>query len=153
MNEKMLLQLKSPIIIIHSQDEIDGTSSEEVKHSAKVKLRQLNSDVSHTAGLEGELKLAIGARVMLRRNLDMEDGLVNGSIGALLEFVCVRDTVKELYIKFDNGICKKIARSKIIFELLKGIYVFRNQFLISFSYALTFYKLQGLSLNKLLCPH
>jgi len=142
MNEEMLLQLKSPIITIHSKDEIDGTSSEKVKHSANV-----NSDVSRTAGLEGELKLAIGARVMLRRKFNMEDGLVNRSIGTLLEFVYVRDTAKELYIKFDNGICKKIARSIIPFELLKGIYVFRNKFPISLPCALTIHKSPGISLS------
>jgi len=47
----MLLQLKSPIITIHSQDEIDDTSSEKVKYSEIIKLNELNSDVSRASDM------------------------------------------------------------------------------------------------------
>ena len=41
---------------------------------------------AHTGGLDGELHLAIGAKVMLTVNFDLRDGLVNGA----------RDTVEAI---------------------------------------------------------
>ena len=39
-------------------------------------LDKMNSDCNLTAGLEAKLSLAVGARVMLRRNIDTKSGLV-----------------------------------------------------------------------------
>ena len=44
-------------------------------------------DPKFTAGLPTEIKLAIGARVMLTRNVDSTDGLVNGSQGTVVGFI------------------------------------------------------------------
>ena len=41
-------------------------------------LQKLNKDSNLTAGLEAELVVAIGARLMLRQNMDTKHGLVNG---------------------------------------------------------------------------
>jgi hypothetical protein len=41
----------------------------------------MNSDCNLTAGLEAVLQVAVRARVMLRRNIDVSSGLVNGAVG------------------------------------------------------------------------
>ena len=50
---------------------------------AAEKLEKLNKDSNLTAGLEAVLYLAVGARVMLRRNIDTTNGLVNGACGTV----------------------------------------------------------------------
>ena len=47
-------------------------------------LDKLNTDCNMTASLEAKLSLAVGACVMLRRNIDTKAGLVNGAIGMVL---------------------------------------------------------------------
>lgn len=64
-------------------DEIDETSSHKWSKKAQKQLEKLNNDSNLTAGLEAELILAVGARVMLRRNIDTKQGLVNGAIGTV----------------------------------------------------------------------
>ena len=48
------------------------------------KLAKLNDDCNMTASLEAKLLLAVGARVMLRCNIDTNAGLVNGAIGTVV---------------------------------------------------------------------
>ena len=47
-----------------------------------------------TAGLEAKLSLAVGARAMLRRNIDTKAGLVNGAIGTILAITACHVTVQ-----------------------------------------------------------
>ena len=46
------------------------------------------------AELEAVLNLAVGTIVMLRRNIDVKAGLVNGAIGTLLAVLPSRVTIK-----------------------------------------------------------
>ena len=148
MNERMLQRLGVTTVSIASIDELDRVACSKTKQLADKKLKQLTSDASRTAGLETELKLAIGARVMLRRNIDMNKGLVNGCMGTVLGFTYAFDSsVKELKISFDSGLDIAISRINVPFELIKGVYVHRKQFPVSLAYAITVHKCQGLSLE------
>ena len=60
-------------------DEIDETTSACIwTNKAANALNKVNKDCNLTAGLEAKLTFAIGARVMLCRNIDTKNGLVNG---------------------------------------------------------------------------
>ena len=80
-----LTSVKAPEICkIPCIDEIDETMGTQRwnKRSAE-QLQKLNKECNLTAGLEAELVIAVGARVMLRRNLNTKQGLVNDAIGML----------------------------------------------------------------------
>eukprot|EP00972_Heterocapsa_arctica_P089253 13162707-Heterocapsa_arctica.AAC.1 len=58
-----------------------------------------------TGGLESLLELVVGARVMLRMNLDIPDGLVNGATGWIqqLDFHPDGIIVVGVWVRFDDG--------------------------------------------------
>ena len=106
-------------------------------------LEKLNLDCSRTAGLEAVLTLAIGARVMLRRNIDVTMGLVNGAMGTVVGIYSTH-----VLIKFDH-IDKPCEIEKITtkFMLMKNMYVHRKQYPLILAFAITIHKCQGLSLD------
>ena len=81
----MLARLDSEKHERFCSDEVDETKSANKWHKkAAEQLDKLNKDCNNTAGLQAVLKVAVGARVMLRCNIDTKAGLVNGAIGTVL---------------------------------------------------------------------
>ena len=80
----MLHQLTSNIQEIACTDEVDETNStcKWDKGIDKI-LQKLNTDCNNTAGLEAKLVLTVGAKIMLRCNIDTKAGLVNGALGTV----------------------------------------------------------------------
>ncbi|XP_064399479.1 ATP-dependent DNA helicase PIF6-like [Halichondria panicea] len=141
-NSDLLNTLDSKIIPLRCRDVIDegACANGEWNKQAEKRLTEMNKDSSLTAGLEEVLHLAVNARVMLRRNLSTEDGLVNGAIGTVLEIES-----KHVTVKFDRvAEPYKVTRVANRFCVL---YISRNQFPLIVAYAVTIHKSQGLSLD------
>ena len=116
---------------------------QKVVKKAAEQLEKLNNDCNMTAGLEAKLVLAIGARVMLRRNIDTTIGLVNGAIGTVL---CI--SKEQIKVKFDHiSAPYDMERVQSKFMVMKNFYVYRQQFPLMLAYAITIHKSQGLSLD------
>ena len=94
----MLACLDSEVHQIECIDEVDETTSKRKwTKKADDQLKKLNNDCNMTAGLEAILMMAVGARVMLRRNIDTKIGLVNGALGTVVSI-----TGSYITVKFDH---------------------------------------------------
>ena len=81
----MLSRLQADTKEIPCVDEVDETTGTfKWNKKATEEMKKLNSNSNLTAGLEAVLQVAIGARVMLRRNIDTAVGLVNGAVGTVM---------------------------------------------------------------------
>ena len=137
-NAKMLSRLDAEIKEIPCMDEVDETQGT-CKWSRKAKdaLEKMNTDCNLTAGLEALLNIAVGVRVMLRRNIDTRSGLVNGAVGA-----------HHISVQFDGmQYPYDVERVKSKFMIMKKMYVHRKQFPLILALAVTVHKCQGLSLD------
>ena len=129
-NQQMLEKCDSKVQELPCVDEIYETSSTH-KWNKKVTehLQKLNQDCNTTAGLEAKLTLAVGARVMLRRNLDTAAGLVNGALGTVEKIS--RHVVT---VRFDHmSTAYDLEKVKSRFMVMKNFYVYRKQFPIILS--------------------
>ncbi|XP_043275424.1 ATP-dependent DNA helicase PIF7-like [Venturia canescens] len=146
LNEAMLDRIPSKEIHLVAEDLIDKPS---FKNRVTKILHRWEDDISQTAGLARVISIKIGSKVMLRRNIDVTIGLVNGTIGEVVSVSESLDgsTIKGVTIKLTNGMQYDIERVSVKFEVIDGVYVTRRQFPLCVSYAISFHKSQGLSLK------
>ena len=124
LNNEMLARLSSKIHDLVCTDELDQTASTHKWTKKSLKTYELSSDCNMTAGLEAKLSLAVGARMMLRCNIDTKAGLVNGTLGTVLSITAERVTVQ-----FDHMTKSyNVAMVKSKFMVIKNFYVYRKQF-------------------------
>jgi hypothetical protein len=132
----------------------------------------VNSDTRFTGGLPSVISLAIGAKVMLIRNIDVSDGLVNGAQGTVIGFSKSGPEVCVVLIEFNDpavGITTRqntkyvtevrklpsatpIQKSEISFTVNsknKGLTITRYQFPLKLAWGCTIHKVQGLTVSKI----
>uniref|UniRef100_A0A1X7VVN9 DNA helicase Pif1-like 2B domain-containing protein n=1 Tax=Amphimedon queenslandica TaxID=400682 RepID=A0A1X7VVN9_AMPQE len=131
--DEMLGLLKSPTITIKCVDVIDVTSGfNEWTERAKRALKKLDKVYNNTAGPVSKLTIAVGARVMLRCNIDTASGLVNGAIGTVLAI-----TSKRVKVQFDNrNEPYDVKKVNCKFSVMKCIHIFRAHFPLILSFAI-----------------
>uniref|UniRef100_A0A1X7UA53 ATP-dependent DNA helicase n=1 Tax=Amphimedon queenslandica TaxID=400682 RepID=A0A1X7UA53_AMPQE len=143
-NELMLESLETEKIELACVDVFDERSNTaKFDKKQEKKLEILKDQPSKTAGLETVLSLEVGCRVILRRNIDVTVGLVNGAIGTVIGIYATRITIKFDHIDVPCDIERVTSR----FMLSKNLYIHRIQFPIILSYAITIQKCQGLPLD------
>lgn len=161
-NLKMLDSLSTHSFVIPCIDKYPREFSERMINRVK-EMRQTD-----TGGLAFELKLKIGARIMLLSNIDIDDRLINGQIGTVAHIVSRNSRVEIIYIKFDDNKAGLKAQRKDKFARYSQIVpierteanfslnnkgnslnsITRTQFPLMLSYGCTIHKVQGLTLNS-----
>ena len=58
--------------------------------------------ISETDSLASQLKLTIGAQVMLTSNLGIENRLMNGLVGMVAQLKYINNKVSVAYVKFND---------------------------------------------------
>ena len=147
----MLKELPGEEIHLSSIDSVDCPVH--LRNKVSKKLNQYIEDSSLTAGLEKVIIIKIGCKIILRRNIDISLGLVNGAIGTITSVkysIDERNVVDSITIKFDNGKQHVLEKVNSKFQILDKAFVIRCQFPISHAYAITIHKPQGLTLNNVL---
>ena len=132
------------MVKINSIDEYDETGGIKWTKKASVELGKMNKDCNMTAGLEAELVLAVGARVMLRRNRATSSGLVIGALGIVTSIH--KDSIEVTFDHTPNARFK-IERVKSKFQVMRRYFVCRKQFPLILAYAVTIHQSQGISLD------
>nr|XP_022310999.1 uncharacterized protein LOC111116305 [Crassostrea virginica] len=143
--------------------EIDAQDFKKDSSSGNLKLISKPMTKSRTDGLCSSLLLGLNARVMLTRNCNVDDGLVNGVMGHVSRFVygqgSAAKTVLAVEVIFDNmNVGKKTGKktrygnSVLIERVQEDIQekksTVRHQFPLRLSWACTSHKVQGMTVDK-----
>ncbi|XXG85322.1 hypothetical protein AAC387_Pa11g0418 [Persea americana] len=140
-NEEKLRSLGGEVITYIAQDEGEESGKKQLKQGIAPQ----------------ELELCLGARVMLLKNLDPMNGLVNGATGTVTGFVKSRRKVlssicaKQVLprVQFDSKL--EIEVEPDSWDVMDGDVVLatRRQVPLTLAWALSIHKCQGLTLDRL----
>jgi len=131
-----------------------------VKTGAPLSAEVVWADPENTGGLEALLRVAIGVRVMLRHNIDVQDGLVNGACGFVEQIDADEETneVEIIWIGFEKNAgakwcaendtsCVAISRRSASFLDMEGSKASRLQFPLVIAKAISIHKSQAATLH------
>ncbi|XP_033920285.1 ATP-dependent DNA helicase PIF1 isoform X1 [Melopsittacus undulatus] len=93
----------------------------------------------------GRVELKLGAQVMLAKNLDVSQGLVNGARGVVVGFESEQKGLPK--VRFLCGITQVIKMEKWVFKGPSGVHLTRQQLPLKLAWAISIHKSQGMSLD------
>ncbi|XP_025266373.1 uncharacterized protein LOC105249112, partial [Camponotus floridanus] len=145
LNTAMLNRVDGDEILLIAEDDVDCAPT--MKKKVQKTFKKKDDKVSETAGIERVIAIKIGVKVMIRRNIDVTLGLVNGTIGNVVAVNRAADGNRIYSIKLATSDNKEfiITKVDIKFEVLHKIVVHRKQFPLSLSYGITIHKNQGIT--------
>jgi ATP-dependent DNA helicase PIF1 len=158
-------------IEVEAQDAIIGDFTDDVKKCIREQIKKL-SKMSDTANLMCNLKLAVNCRYQTTINIDVEDGMINGSgsVAKKFQFLTESKIPSIVWIQFDDEKVGQLARNKYrafytddvsktwtpIFAMKRTFFVgrkyaavARKQFPLTPCAAKTIHKTQGDTVNEI----
>ncbi|MFN5540074.1 MAG: DEAD/DEAH box helicase [Candidatus Melainabacteria bacterium] len=150
----LLATIKPTRLFSHNAD-ADQTNLSELKKLEGQEYIYLAEDTGEKVFIEmlrknciapEELRLKKGSQVMLLHNLSQAEGIVNGSIGIVENFI---DGMP--FVKFHNGKSKLISRHTWEINSKEDELATRLQIPLRLAWAITIHKSQGMTLDKVEC--
>ena len=149
-------------------DALFDISATDLRKDASGKLRKLPKyKKGHSSAMPDVLKVGVNARVMLMRNLDVSNGLVNGVFGTVVKFEEVDNDIVGIYVKFDDDRVNRNPVDKLPSDVPNNTVLIkhfeeplkeknnnksnttRRQFPLKLGWATTIHKTQGMSVSQL----
>ncbi len=96
-NQMKLETIQTPLYILKAKDQYPpNVSKQDID-------RVLSRGRSETCGLDAEIQIKEGARIMLTTNINIQDRLINGQMGTVVKIdVNINNVPTIVYVKFDN---------------------------------------------------
>jgi PIF1-like helicase len=107
-NTLKMAELPTETIEVIAVDGVSGSGNAVTRRHVLGKMRAMTT--AETFGLPYKLEIKVGARVMLTKNLDIEDGLFNGASGILVEVSPNENQANTFWIHFDGDRIGQKAR-------------------------------------------
>lgn len=135
---------------------------DDLNRNAPVPEDLIPSDDRNAGGYPRMLKLSVGTRIMLLKNIHTKSGLVNGAMGFVSAIECDLQNLTRvlyIYITFDDDDIARNVQSPLPSQgirlsrdsrdfIIKGRCIVREQFPLQPSWACTIHKVQGASLDR-----
>ncbi|XP_040534298.1 ATP-dependent DNA helicase PIF1 isoform X2 [Gallus gallus] len=138
------------------------THKDDVELTNERRLRQLSGDLHTFEALDsdpmlvklidaqcpvgGRVELKVGAQVMLAKNLDVSQGLVNGARGVVVGFETEQKGLPK--VRFLCGVTQVIKMERWLFKGPSGVHLSRQQLPLKLAWAISIHKSQGMSLDS-----
>jgi len=132
---------------VKEADEINEFQLNELKGESKIYIA-LDSDSSMTYMLDqqlpipGKLVLKVGAQVMLLKNINVNNGLVNGARGVVINF---KNDIPVIQLR--SGTHYEAKMEKWAIKTSSGAVIHRKQVPLKLAWAFSIHKSQGLTLD------
>ncbi|XP_040422027.1 ATP-dependent DNA helicase PIF1 [Cygnus olor] len=137
------------------------THKDDVELTNEKRLQQLSGEVHTFEALDsdpmlvklidaqcpvgGKVVLKVGAQVMLAKNLDVSQGLVNGARGVVVGFESDQKGLPK--VRFLCGVTQIIKMERWVFKGPPGVHLSRQQLPLKLAWAISIHKSQGMSLD------
>ena len=129
---------------MHTYNAFDFATNRKTK--TPVTLKEIHTDtLNKCINVPQNIELTIGSQVMLTKNISVEEGLVNGSRGVVIDI----NELNYPIVMFDNG--QQLTITVESFEIESGdILLTRKQIPLLLAWALTIHKCQGATLTNVI---
>lgn len=125
-----------------NQSKLDELPGDVNVYKALDEPESLSTFIDKQSRVPSTVPLKVGAQVMLLKNLNISNGLVNGARGVVIKF----DSENLPVVQFKSGI-HVIKREKFVYKTATGLVLSRTQIPLTLAWAFSIHKSQGLTLD------